>query len=233
MTKQFSTIASASFLMLSASLANASTFWVNSAGEPVRDSNGSCVVAGISTQEVAACKPADRVILLPGDDGKAGAVLISSQGATHRIDEAYKAVSNTQQGLSEDSLSAGEVNSEFGQLLDALPESVTTFTVKFVSGSATELTPESDAVINQLKAEIERRDVPEIRLVGHTDSVGRLELNDKLSRKRAQTVADILIGYGISPDVIEATGRGEREPAVATGNNVSEAANRRVDIRVR
>lgn len=226
-------LASAALFALSTSLVNAGSYWKNSSGSAIKDSSGACVIASVASHKVAECKPVDRVILLPDASGKAGAVLISSQGVDHRLDEAYKTVSSSEDGLAEKLISEGEVNSEFGQLLNALPDSVTSFTVKFVSGSATELTPESSAVIDQLKAEIDRRDAPEIRLVGHTDSVGKLLQNDRLSQKRAQTVAEILIGYGIAPQVIEATGRGEREPAVITADNVDEAANRRVDIRVR
>jgi outer membrane protein OmpA-like peptidoglycan-associated protein len=218
------------FLPLSA---NASSFWQSSSGSPIKSSSGVCVVASLATHEVAACKPTDRVILLPGANGKAGAVLISAKGATHRLDQAYKTVSNSQGNLSEETVSASEVSNEFGQLLNALPQSVTSFTVQFISGSATELTPESATVITQLIAEIERREAPEIRLVGHTDSVGELLKNDLLSKQRAQTVVSVLIEQGIKPESIEATGRGEREPAVITADNVNEAANRRVDIRVR
>lgn len=214
-------------------LATASSFWQSSSGAPIKGSNGACIVASLATHEVAACEPTDRVILLPGANGKAGAVLISAKGATHRLDQAYKTVSSSQRGLSEEIVSASEVRNEFGQLLNALPKQVTPFTVKFVSGSATELTPESATVITQLIAEIERRDAPEIRLVGHTDSVGELLENDILSKQRAQTVVDVLIEQGIKAESIEATGRGEREPAVVTADNVNEAANRRVDIRVR
>lgn len=213
--------------------ANAASYWQSGTGLPIKDTGGACVVAGLAQHKVAACRPADRVILLPGDDGKVGAVLISSHGATHRLDQAYKTVSTSGDGLSEQTVSEGQVNSEFGQLLDALPLPVVTFTVKFVSGSATELTPDAVAVIQQMKVEVQRREAPEIRLVGHTDSVGDLLKNDLLSQQRAQTVVDILTRYGVAPEAMEATGRGEREPAVATANNVSEAANRRVEIRVR
>ncbi|MGK0250386.1 MAG: outer membrane protein OmpA-like peptidoglycan-associated protein [Oleispira sp.] len=222
-----------SIFSLSPWFVNADSYWQSGSGLPVQDSSGVCVIASLAEHEVAACKPTDRVILLPGDNGKAGAVLISSKGATHRLDQAYKTVSTKEGGLSEQFVSASQVNSEFGELLSALPQPVAPFTVKFVSGSATELTPETAAVINQLLAEVERRDAPEIRLVGHTDSVGGLLKNDRLSKKRAQAVVDILINYGIAPEVMQATGRGEREQAVVTADNVSEAANRRVDVKVR
>ncbi|MGB1236928.1 MAG: OmpA family protein, partial [Pseudomonadales bacterium] len=181
----------------------------------------------------AACKPADRIILLPGADGVAGAVLVSSEGQQQRLDKAYTSLAKSDEGLAEQAVSEAEVKDQFGRLLDAQPKSVTSFTVKFVSGSATELTPEADAVIEQLIAEVEGRESAEIRLVGHTDSVGDLLKNDVLSQRRAQAVVDILAARGVDREVMEATGRGEREPAVARGDNVSEAANRRVDIRVR
>ena len=230
---KFSLTVCVSLFAVSPWFASAGSYWQSGSGAPIRDSSGACVAADSATHKVAACKPADRIILLPDANGKAGAVLISAQGETHRLDEAYKALSTAADGVSEKSLSASEVSGEFGQLLGAQPEPVATFTVKFVSGSATELTPEAAAVIEQLKAEVERRDAPEIRLVGHTDSVGDLLKNDLLSKKRALTVVDILKGYDIASDVMQATGRGEREPAVATADNVSEAANRRVEVRVR
>ncbi|MEH6443661.1 MAG: OmpA family protein [Oceanospirillaceae bacterium] len=231
--RKFGLAACITFFALSPGLANAESYWQNSSGSPIQDSNGVCVIASAAKHVVAACKPADRIILLPGDNGKAGAVLVTSKGTTHRLDQAYKTVSIAEGGFSEKSVSAGKVKSEFGQLLNALPLPVASFTVKFVSGSATELTPEAAAVVTQLLAEVERRDAPEIRLVGHTDTVGGLLKNDLLSQQRAQTVVDILINYGLAPGVMEATGRGEREQVVATADNVSEAANRRVDIRVR
>ena len=70
-------------------------------------------------------------------------------------------------------------------------------------------------------------------VIGHTDSVGGLEANDKLSRLRAETVRDILIAAGVPENKIEIAGRGEREPLVKTANEVAEAQNRRVEISVR
>jgi len=230
--KRYSLTVCIALFAVSPWFASAGSYW-QSSGTPIRDSNGACVVASLAKHKVTACNPPDRVILLPGANGKAGAVLISAQGITHRLDQAYKTLSTAPDGFSEQSLSADQVNREFGQLLGALPQPVVTFTIKFVSGSATQLTPAASTVIEQLKAEVQNRDAPEIRLIGHTDSVGKLLQNDLLSQQRAQTVVDILKSYGIAPEVMEATGRGEREPAVATADNISEAANRRVEVRVR
>lgn len=67
-------------------------------------------------------------------------------------------------------------------------------------------------------------------IVGHTDSVGSNAYNDKLSTRRANTVKDELIRLGISSDAIEASGKGETELMVQTGDGVKDPQNRRATI---
>jgi outer membrane protein OmpA-like peptidoglycan-associated protein len=74
---------------------------------------------------------------------------------------------------------------------------------------------------------------PEIVVIGHTDRVGTLEYNDKLSLKRADVVRAALVAAGVPPGQIDIAGRGEREPAVATPDEIAEPRNRRVEIMVR
>jgi len=50
-----------------------------------------------------------------------------------------------------------------------------------------------------------------IRVVGHTDPVGKDAYNQKLSEKRAKAVATYLVSKGIPADRISAEGRGEKE----------------------
>lgn len=215
---------------------SAAQYWLSSNGTPVRDSNSGCVKAGFAANAQAqpGCDAVDRVILLPGKDGEVGAVVVTVGETTQKIDSAYSSVLVGEEGGVEvATASEQEVSARFGQLIDAQPLPQTTFTVRFLSGSATELTPESEAVIQQLVEDLDRRDVPEVRLVGHTDTVGALSANDRLSSERAQTVADILSTQGIPLGLLEVTGRGEREPATQTADNVDEPGNRRVDITVR
>jgi outer membrane protein OmpA-like peptidoglycan-associated protein len=51
--------------------------------------------------------------------------------------------------------------------------------------------------------------------------------------QRAQVVRELLIAQGFKPELIEAVGRGEREPVVPTEPNVDEPRNRRAEIIVR
>ena len=81
--------------------------------------------------------------------------------------------------------------------------------------------------------EIASRPASEVMVIGHTDTVGGLEANDKLSLRRAEAVRDILVAAGVPGEKIELAGRGERETLVKTGDEVAEPRNRRVEISVR
>jgi OOP family OmpA-OmpF porin len=70
-------------------------------------------------------------------------------------------------------------------------------------------------------------------VVGHTDRVGALEANDRLSLQRAALVRDMLVSAGIAPEAITVVGRGERAPAFMSADEVAEARNRRVEIKLR
>lgn len=211
-------------------------YWQTDNGSALLDSSGKCVKRSFTNQTAihSQCERSDRVILLPGANGKTGAIVVTAIGKTERIEKAYGSLTASSSKLStQTTVSAQLVATKFTKLLDSQPRGVKLFTVWFSSGSATDLTPDSLVTIEQLKQEITKRAAPEVRLIGHTDSLGDLASNDRLSIQRAQTVSNILITHGLDPKLLEATGRGERELAVKTADNVSEAANRRVDIKVR
>jgi outer membrane protein OmpA-like peptidoglycan-associated protein len=68
----------------------------------------------------------------------------------------------------------------------------------------------------------------EIEVQGHTDSVGAEDLNMKLSKARAQAVADYLIFKGFSRNKISARGYGESKPAESNLTARGRSLNRRV-----
>lgn len=70
-----------------------------------------------------------------------------------------------------------------------------------------------------------------IRIVGHTDNIGKEEANIRLSFKRAQNVANYLLQTGISADRLVVEGRGAFNPVVPNSSSVNQAKNRRVEIR--
>lgn len=72
----------------------------------------------------------------------------------------------------------------------------------------------------------------EIEVAGHTDSVGLGDANYGLSERRAVTVRDILIRFGVEEFRIRATGYGESQPIADNNTAEGRAKNRRVELRI-
>lgn len=97
----------------------------------------------------------------------------------------------------------------------------------------TTFTPESlRESIKVYKAVLERKN-RRIEVVGHTDTLGSSKYNDKLSKRRAEKVAQDLIDAGIDAKQISTVGKGEAVLKVPTPDEVEEVHNRRVEIDVR
>ena len=69
-----------------------------------------------------------------------------------------------------------------------------------------------------------------VRLEGHTDAVAPGDYNKRLSMRRAQAVAQVLIQMGASPSQIETIGLGEERPAAREDGKQGSALNRRVEL---
>lgn len=68
---------------------------------------------------------------------------------------------------------------------------------------------------------------------GHTDSIGSDDYNQKLSRRRADTIRNWLISkYKLDPRKITAFGKGERNPIADNGNYQGRQLNRRVEFTI-
>lgn len=175
----------------------------------------------------------DVVAVIPGPDGHVGSVAVRSGGGEQVLDKAYAARRLRADGSVESTrLTPEEVARDFGTTLEALPGRPASFMLYFLEGKD-ELTPESKIELEKVFGELKRRPLPDIMVIGHTDTVGSLDYNDKLSRARADRLRDMLVGLGIPAERIQAAGRGKRELLVPTEDNVSEPRNRRVEINVR
>lgn len=182
----------------------------------------------------AACQTTDRIVLLPDAHGNAGRVVVSSRSGEQTLVAPYAAVDvDTGGGLTQHPMDSAMVRSRYAAVLDALPPRPASFMLYFESGSATELTSESKAMLDTMKAELARRPAPEITVIGHTDTVGTVESNDVLSRQRAESMLAVLQAAGVQAISLDVAGRGERELAIKTADGVAEARNRRVEINVR
>ena len=173
------------------------------------------------------------VVLVPGADGKVGAVSVKSAQGETVINNAYASATTTGNAAPvTGSSSAAQVQQTFGESARALPPPPVSFTLNFLEGRD-EYTPESRQTAETVLRELAKRPAAEIIVIGHTDRVGALEYNDKLSLQRAERVRADFIKRGVAERSISVAGRGEREPLVATADEVAEARNRRVEINIR
>lgn len=76
------------------------------------------------------------------------------------------------------------------------------------------------------------RDYPQsrVQVIGHTDNTGSAEYNQRLSERRANAVADVLMEGGVPFSRIVAFGRGEDQPVASNLTEEGRARNRRVEI---
>ncbi|MDE0523853.1 MAG: OmpA family protein [Boseongicola sp.] len=101
--------------------------------------------------------------------------------------------------------------------------------LEFGSGSA-DLGNGPYPVLAELAAWLLDNPSARIVLVGHTDSMGSLETNTTLSRRRAEAVANRLIeAFGIKPSRLEAAGAGYLSPIESNLTEAGRTANRRVE----
>lgn len=187
------------------------------------------VIALLAVVYWVAKPPNETVTVLPSADGHIGTVVVQRGDERQVLNQPY---ATTRNGEAVAVLSPDEVKKEFGATLQALPARPTIFLLYFVTGTD-ELTEESKGDLQRILDELKQRPVPDVYVIGHTDTVGELKGNDQLSAQRAETVKSFLVGIGIPAERIETAGRGKREPIVPTGDNIDEPKNRRVEINVR
>ncbi len=182
---------------------------------------------------LSACAPITRVVLLPQADGSASSVIVKSAKGEQVLSMPYQRVSGQEdKPLTADATTAAEVQKAYPQLFATIPPAPTKYILNFMPGGTT-LTPESQAALPNILEDVSKRQGADLVVTGHTDTTGALLANDELSLKRANVVAQLLVGAGAPATRTEAVGRGKRELLVKTADEVDEPKNRRVEIVVR
>ncbi len=90
----------------------------------------------------------------------------------------------------------------------------------------------SEEALNDLYMYLARNPKVRIKIIGHTDNIGKDAANQKLSDGRANEVMKDLIERGIAPERIEAEGRGETQPIDTNDTEEGRQNNRRVEIEI-
>jgi OOP family OmpA-OmpF porin len=101
--------------------------------------------------------------------------------------------------------------------------------IYFDTGSAV-IKPESEPAIAEMVKLLKADPALRAFIVGHTDNVGTLEVNLKLSADRAESLAKALIGRGIDATRLRAAGVGPYSPIASNKDEPGRAQNRRVEL---
>ncbi len=182
---------------------------------------------------LAACAGPDRIVLLPDSEGKVGKLNVGNAGGDTLLDSAYATASAKGNRKAEAGhTDAAAVYQEFGTVLAALPPAPVSYSVYFISDTD-DLTADSRALAPAILAEIAKFPAAEVVVIGHTDTQGSDDYNDKLSLDRARVVKQQLIALGFDAKRISTAGRGKRELLIQTRDDVAEPRNRRAEILVR
>lgn len=92
---------------------------------------------------------------------------------------------------------------------------------------------EYSGALNQIAESIKARaDIDSIEIIGHTDSTGAADYNQRLSEKRAQAVADYLASQGVRQTLFTTGGMGESSPVADNATAEGRAQNRRVELKL-
>ena len=95
------------------------------------------------------------------------------------------------------------------------------------------LTEDSSRVLWEFLKDVKKVDGKYIvNITGHADRVGTKKYNQKLSKRRTDTIKHYLIKNGIPENIIAIKWQGYIDPQVITSNNYKEELNRRVVITI-
>jgi outer membrane protein OmpA-like peptidoglycan-associated protein len=203
------------------------------------------VLATLAAMLAAACGPqriagpsrpaSEVIVLLPdAESGSVGRARVSNPSGSTDLAagrEATQVAANQRPGASH-ILSDGDVKRMFGDALSALPTPPRRFILNFRFESD-ELTAEARALVPEILKTVKGRAVPDVVVVGHTDTTGTPGANIQLGLKRATMVRNLLVKAGLDGSSIEVTSLGEADLLIQTPNETSEPRNRRVEIAVR
>ena len=176
-------------------------------------------------------KPVSYVVLLDNADGTIGAITVTGAKGTVLVDRMAQGALLDGSGKAF-AIEESRIRRDFSAALASRPAAPVTFLLYFETGGA-RLTAESQALIPKVLAAAKGRPAPDVSVIGHTDTEGDADGNEKLGLQRAQAIAKMLAEAGLAVKDLAVESHGERNLLVPTPDNIAEAKNRRVEISIR
>ena len=119
--------------------------------------------------------------------------------------------------------------------VEKLPNNVVRITMTNQTAFETDssaVKPGFHSTMDKLADVVVRYEKTTLTIVGHTDNVGTNDYNQKLSERRALSVAQYLESRRVNPVRLATAGKGESEPLSSNSSEAGRQANRRVEIYV-
>lgn len=186
-------------------------------------------IAGVAYLMIAGCA-SSYVVLLENQDGTTGKVIIKGQ-------KGEQVLSIANQGAPLDGsapaapVSKDKLNKDFSAAIAAQPRLPVSYLLYFRKDVL--LTRESEALIPKIIAEAADRQAVDISVIGHTDTMSTIKLNERLSQQRAAKIIALLKKKGINFHAITLESHSERNLLILTPDNTYEPRNRRVEVLIR
>lgn len=98
--------------------------------------------------------------------------------------------------------------------------------------NSSDIRADSAPVLDEAVKQLSSNPDVDVLVVGHTDSVGSEDYNQKLSVLRAEAVYRYLVNRGIAPERLTTSGMGESNPVASNDTEQGRARNRRVELKV-
>lgn len=101
--------------------------------------------------------------------------------------------------------------------------------ILFETNSST-LSSQSQDALMKFGQSLQNNSETNIVISGHTDNTGTDAINEPLSEKRAESVANFLVSKGVSRNRMTTVGNGSKQPVAENTSESGKSKNRRVEI---
>lgn len=93
-----------------------------------------------------------------------------------------------------------------------------------------QLSPASREALTKFAASLKNSPDTDVTIYGHTDNTGTRAVNERISKERADAVANYLVGQGVSRSRITTEGLAFDQPVADNSTAAGRAQNRRVEV---
>ena len=93
-----------------------------------------------------------------------------------------------------------------------------------------ELSTSSRDALTKFATSLKNSPDTDVTIYGHTDNTGTREVNERISKERADAVANYLVGQGVSRSRITTKGLAYDQPVADNSTAAGRAQNRRVEV---